>query len=222
MTGASESISQKVRLCSQALAKLNGPTIESFDDKSRESMMCSILYEETYLKALSTGRWSFSLSYALLSPDASYHPPPGGAVWAYRFPVPSDCINVLGIRAPDGGVDTTISPGTYVYQSKLNGYSVGYELRDNAIFSNNNPVIVDYQYRVPETQLHAAPLFRDYLINLLASELAIPLMNDVQKAQYFSAKAENAYYLASSVDTNQSPSEAADSSMTLVRMRTFG
>lgn len=220
-----DSRSEKIKLCSQALARLNGPTISSFEDKTRESSICGILYEDLYRRALCASKWSFTLSYATLSADAGYKADSNSDIWHNRFILPSDCISVIGVRVPNTVTDPMAVPmwiESEAGSNKLNGYSTVYELRDNFIYANAKTVILDYQYRVAEAQLSHCPLFREYLVLLLASEFALPIMNDINKAQFFNQKATDAYYLASSSDTNQSPTQATSSSSTLVRMRVFG
>lgn len=219
-----DSLGEKIKLCSQALARINGPTISSFEDNTRESKICGLLYEELYNRAICSSHWSFSISVGILSADADYKNPVKAVNWPYRFILPSDCLMVLGVRVPDGvsncmGVEYPYGNG---WSGKLNGYSTMYELRDNYVYSSYSSVVLEYQYRVPEAQLVHCPLFREYVILLLASELAIPIMNDINKAQFFNRKAEDAYYLACSSDTNQSPTDNTSSSSTLARMRIFG
>lgn len=212
-------VGERVKLCSQALARLNGPVISSFDEQTRESSICGLLYEDIYGRALCANRWSFTLKYALLTMDARHE---NSSTPAHRFMVPSDCIAVLGVRVPDGSTEQASGGQLGSNSGKLNGYSTQYELRGNYIYSPHSAIILDYQYRLPENQLTHCPLFRDYVICSLASEFALAVMNDVVKAQYFTKKMEDAYYLACSSDSAQSPNWATDSSTTLATMCTFG
>jgi hypothetical protein len=97
--------SDKVRLCVEALVRLNGETISSFSDGSRASTICGMCYERVYRKALASNRWSFTRAYSALAPlsdnasDVSFLP------WCYRFPLPSDCINLIGVLFPRGSSD---------------------------------------------------------------------------------------------------------------------
>jgi hypothetical protein len=83
-------------------------------------------------------------------------------------------------------------------------------------------VVIDYQYAVPESMLGKYPLFREYVVLLLASEFAVSVMNDDTKLQRFTALAQEAYAMASSTDSASNPIPMTNYSSVVTRMRTFG
>jgi hypothetical protein len=105
---------------------------------------------------------------------------------------------------------------------RLDSYGLDYELRDGGVCTNRERIVIDYQYAVPESMLINYPLFREYVVLLLACEFAVSVMNDDVKLQRFSALAQEAYGLASSTDSASNPVPLTNYSTVVTRMRTFG
>jgi hypothetical protein len=105
---------------------------------------------------------------------------------------------------------------------RLDSYGLDYELRDGCVCTNRERIVVDYQYAVPESMLINYPLFREYLVLLLACEFAVSVMNDDVKLQRFSALAQEAYAVAASTDSASNPVPLTNYSTVVTRMRTFG
>jgi hypothetical protein len=218
--------SDRVRLCGEALVRLNGESIASFSDGSRAATICGMCYERVYRKALVANRWSFTRTYKALAPLSDA--PTAHLPWRYRFPLPSDCINLIGVIFPPDGSDGG-DPIAIAYAmvpnnqyGRLDSYGTDYELRDGCLCANRRKLVIDYQYAVPESMLENYPLFREYLVLLLASEFAVSVMNDDTKLQRFTALAQDAYGLAASTDSASNPVPLTNYSTVVTRMRTFG
>jgi hypothetical protein len=216
--------SDRVRLCGEALVRLNGETISSFEDGSRAAAICAVSYERIYHTALTANRWSFTLVRKLLAPLADYHPLPHGDMWAYKYQLPADCINFIGVMFSYGDDGVSLSAGYWPVEQggRLDRYSVEFEERDGCIYANHGHALVEYQYAVDESMLRNEPLFRNYLVCSLAAEFAISIMNDSGKMQLFSALAQDALALAASTDSNRNPTAFTNYSATVLRMGAFG
>jgi hypothetical protein len=219
--------SDKVRLCGEALVRLNGESISSFSDGSRASTICGMSYERIFRKALVSNRWTFTRAYGALVPLSEKASPT--FPWTYRFPLPSDCINLIGVMFPpasgDDGVDTISSAHGIVPNNqygRLDSYGTDYEMRDGCVCTNRKNIVIDYQYAVPETMLGNYPLFREYVVLLLASEFAMSVMNDDGKLKLFTALAQEAYGVAASTDSACNPVPLTNYSSVITKMRTFG
>jgi hypothetical protein len=214
--------SDKVRLCGEALVRLNGESISSFSDGSRAATICGMSYERIYRKALVSNRWTFTRAYKELAPLREEVPE--SFPWAYRFPLPSDCINLIGVIFPPGGGDPISNSHAIAVNNqygRLDSYGLDYELRDGCVCANRRKVVVDYQYAVPETMVGNYPLFREYVVLLLASEFAVSVMNDDVKLQRFTALAQEAYGVAASTDSACNPVPVTNYSTVATKMRTF-
>ena len=219
--------SDKVRLCGEALLRLNGESISSFSDGSRAATICGMSYERIFRKALVSARWTFTRTYGALVPLSE--PPPSSFPWRYRYPLPADCINLIGVLFPPGSSDDSVDPISSSYAipgnnqyGRLDSYGTDYEMRDGCVCTNRRNVVIDYQYAVPESMLGKYPLFREYVVLLLASEFAVSVMNDDTKLQRFTALAQEAYAMASSTDSASNPVPMTNYSTVVTRMRTFG
>jgi hypothetical protein len=117
-------------------------------------------------------------------------------------------MNLIGVIFPAGSADP-ISHGYAVTSNGqyggLDSYGLACELRDGWVCTNRRRVVVDYQYAVPENMLGNYPLFREYVVLLLASEFAVSVMNDDIKLQRFTALAQEAYGRAASTDSACNP-----------------
>ncbi|MDR2432489.1 MAG: hypothetical protein LBD34_01925 [Puniceicoccales bacterium] len=73
--------SDRVRLCAEALVRLNGESIGSFSDGSRAATICGMSYERVYRKALVSNRWTFTRGYKALAPLADDGQNPSSFPW---------------------------------------------------------------------------------------------------------------------------------------------
>ena len=224
-TDATDTRAAKIRLCSEALTLLNVASITSFEENSRGANMASLHYERIYRECLTRCRWSFTRSFRYLVPDASYQPVPGRLPYAYRFVLPEDFINLIGVLVPNREQDpVSLFYGYSIPQTmgRLDAYAVNYQMRDGFIYSNCKSILLDYQYRVSEDNLTKYPLFRTYLVYSLARDFAASVSARDELYQIWSENAEKAYGLASSTDTNANPMESVNYSPTIASMRSFG
>jgi hypothetical protein len=217
------SATERIRICSEALTLVNASVISSFEDNTRGAQMASLHYERIYQYSLCRARWSFSRVLGELAADADYDGK--NQPFNFRFPLPSDCVNLIGVLYPNQQNCTFNSrfSGFFPIQfGRLDNYQCTYRLMDGFIYVNAPTIVADYQYRVPEDLLKSYPLFRNFLVYSLAAEFASSVMNDDQKNAIMRGSAEESYSIASSTDTNSNPMEATNYSSILARMKIWG
>lgn len=164
-----------ISIASNASILLGANTIASFEEESAEATVAANLYETSYLSLLTNHRWRFATKKAQLA-RLSATPLNG---YQYKFTIPSDCL--------------------YVIKTDANSY----EIYENEIHSNNTAMEIDYIYRVDETRLPAyfVKMFEFYL----ASQFAIPITGDLNKADLYMKAYETELKRAKYADSSQRP-----------------
>jgi len=165
-----------IDICSKALLFIGANAIQSFDDGSRESAVCSSIYETVKETLLANRLWCFSLVQLNL---ARLNQSPIRD-WKYVYALPS---NVLRIKKVAGTKD----------------FDVG---RDG-LYSNNESVSIDCQISVDESQMPA--YFQTALITELAAKLSVSLLGDNTKYELFSRLAQRDLINARIADSQNRP-----------------
>lgn len=159
-----------IKICSDALLMLGASPISSFTEGTDESNICSALYEDIKIRALTMYPWTFSfkktqLARLVTTPANEYK---------YEYQLPSDIIG-----RPDA-----------VYESDDVGAAPRreYRLIGDKLLTDYEVVYIDYQYNVPE---YALP---HYFVQLLKYEMAwhlsLPITDQAEKSEYWRAIAE--------------------------------
>jgi hypothetical protein len=214
----------KVRLCGEALTRIGVESINSFGDGTRVAAICATSYEQVYGKCLASNCWSFSKTSVIVDPLADYHPDPKTSPWAYKFKLPFDLLNLMGVIFPNGHDQISMAYGITPWGSsgRLDSYSTAYAMEDGCLYANHGRAIIDYQRHVPETSLTNYPLFREYLVLHLALEFAISLGKPSNEIGYFKVFVDEAFHTAAAMDAKGSPVPFTNYSATIARMRSYG
>ncbi len=170
--------SSDVSLASNAMLLLGGKTIASFTDGSTESQIASNLFEHSYKFVLSQHRWRFAVKQIKL---ARLLEKPE-AVFSYKFQLPIDLLYL--IRTVD---------------------NQSYEIYGDKLYTNSLEVTVEYVFSVATDKLpsYFAKMFEFYL----ASQFAIPLTGDINKATYYSQQYEKGLIKAKFMDSSSRPNQ---------------
>lgn len=143
----------KVQLASNALVLLGDDPISSFTESSAGSVTAANLYETSYLSMLSSHRWKFATKKESLS-RLSASPK---NEYKYQFQLPTDIVTLI----------TTYPVSTY-------------RILGDKLYSDQQTVEIDYIYKVTEDK------FPSYFVKafefFLASQFAIPITEDLNKA----------------------------------------
>jgi len=165
-----------VDLCSKALLLIGANAIQSFDDGSRESDVCSSIYETVRDTLLANRLWSFTLEQLDLA--RLYEEPLRD--WKYAYAIPKEVIRIKKVS-----------------NSKT------FELVNGKLYSNNPTVSIDCQKAVDVSEM--PPYFQTALISELASKLAVSLLGDNSKYQLFSNMAQRDLINARIADCQNRP-----------------
>lgn len=183
-----------VELCAAALVKIGAQPIASFEDETAEAACARRLYPIARDLLLGVHPWTFTMAQARLTPVA------GAPVadFAHAFQLPADHLR-------------TISVGTA-------GRSRGtaYRAQGGLILSDAEEIVINYQRRVPETEL--PPFFVPLLVTRLAAELCIPLTEGSSRAMDLYRLAEAELRAARLIDSQQTTPRAFDD-FTLIEAR---
>lgn len=88
--------SSDVQICNLALAHIGINTqIASLDESTTEATVCSLMFEPSRDLVLEAFPWHFARATKVL---AQLEDPPDE--WAYKFQMPTDCIQARNIKAP--------------------------------------------------------------------------------------------------------------------------
>tara|TARA_R100001463_G_scaffold40064_1_gene85369 strand:- start:211 stop:828 length:618 start_codon:yes stop_codon:yes gene_type:complete len=155
-----------ISICSDALILLGSTTISSFTEGTDLASACSRLYPDLRDILISRYPWSWSLKKVQL---ARLSAAPTNE-WKYAYQLPGDMLT---------GVLALFSSNSSSAQS-LNS---GWEIYGDQVFTNLETVYIDYQATVTEADLPV--YFVRLLRTALAGELAIPVTDQSQKADYF-------------------------------------
>jgi len=165
-----------IDLCSKALLLIGANAIQSFEDGSRESSVCSSIYDTVRDTLLSNRLWTFSLEQLDL---ARLNETPLRD-WKYVYALPKE---VIRIRKVSNSKD--------------------FDLMNGKLYSNNPQVSIDCQKAVDVSEM--PPYFQTALISELAAKLAMSLLGDSTKYQVFANLAQRDLINARLADCQNKP-----------------
>lgn len=167
-----------IALASNAMLLLGGSTIASFTEESAEAQIAANLFEHSYRLLLATHRWRFAVKQERLA-RLTQTPE---KIFNYMFQLPTDIIYL--IRTID---------------------SQRYEIYGDKLYSNSTDVTIEYVYNIESDKIpsHFAKAVEFYL----ASQFAIPLTGDTEKASYYTQQYEKALVKAKFIDSSARPNQ---------------
>lgn len=152
-------------ICSDALQMLGAKAISSFTEGTDEANVADSLYQDVKKQALLIYPWSFvykktALSQLLTNPTTEYK---------YQYQLPGDRIG------PPRSVTTSATPGTNTIRN--------YRIFGDKLMTNETSIYIDYPYDVQEFEM---PVYFVQLMKyMMAWHLAMPITDQVEKAQYW-------------------------------------
>ena len=167
-----------IDIASNALILIGDSPISSFDDPGAGATAASNLYAETYKGVLSEHPWSFALKELQLSRLSAQ--PDSETGYTYAFQIPSDMIRLWALFPHSN-----------------------YTIIGGLIYSNQTELIARYVYQVSETSLPAHVV--KSIEYKLASEFAMLVTEDAQKAGYYEQKYMESVAKAKSIDSQGRP-----------------
>ena len=171
-------LASRVQIVSNALLLLGVRPISSLDDTTTGAILGSNLFQNTYYAMLQQHRW--------------------------RFAVKTQSLSKLSAKPNTGYTTAFVLPTDYLYAFKGDQYD--YAVYGSEIHSNSQSFTLDYVATIEEDMLPA--YFVLALEYNLASQFAIPITGDIDKASYFSKVFANQLKSAKFVDSTQYPEVA--------------
>ena len=183
-------MTSSIKMASNALVLLGDEPLSSFDDATAGATIANQLYETSYLAILSNFRWRFATKTIQLSRLSTKQ----DSIYSFAFQLPSDLLYLIKVDN-----------------------SSKYEIYGNELHSNHNTIIIDYIYRVDETNL--PPYFIKMFEFYLAMQFSIPLTGDIEKSNFYRLAYEVEMKRARFSDSTQRPSDAITASNRYTKVR---
>lgn len=156
-----------VAIASRALLLLGEASISSFDG-TQAAQTAGALYPSTRDAVLTCYPWFATKATAQLARLAEAP----AAQWSYQFQLPSGFLRVLGAWASS-------APGA----PRLTDYDLG----ETKLLANQPDVYLEYQRRLDEAAW--PPYLRKLMEYALAAELAMPITEQIGRAEYWQRQA---------------------------------
>lgn len=172
--------SEQVSLANASLLKVGAKRISSFDDNQTEAIVVSEFYERSYRSLLQMYPWSF----AMRTVDLALIPGKPDHEYEYRYALPQNGIVLQR-----------------VFPNQASFKIVGKELHCN----DGNGIGIKYVHRVDEELI--SPMFEQTMMYYLASQITIPLTENVVKSDSNYAMFVDHLARAKSLDAQQHPQD---------------
>lgn len=166
----------KVQLASNALILLGDEPISSFTEEGAGAVTASNLYDSSYLSMLSSHRWNFATKKATLARLAAA---PRNE-YKYQYQMPTDIVMLI----------TTYPTSTY-------------RILGDKLYSDSNTIEIDYIWTISEDQFPA--YFVKAFEFFLAKQFAIPVTEDLNKADFLTREYEKESRKARYADSQSQP-----------------
>lgn len=159
-----------VGYCNQALNLLGEGVIASFEEGSDKALTCALQYDRILYTLLTMAIWRFAskkrqLSRLVAAPVNE---------WQYQYQLPSDLL-----VGPDG-VFNSSAVGAAPLQT-------GWEIFNQAVFTNEQAIYIDYRYRPNESQFPV--WFGSLLVMALAGAFAKAITDQEELAREYNQRA---------------------------------
>lgn len=168
-----------IDMSSNALLLIGDAPISSFGEAGAGATAAANLYPATYERVLSEHPWSFATKYQELSKLSQT--PDSRTNFQFVYQLPTDMIALWAIKP-----------------------NSNYQIVNGILYSNEGSgLLAHYIYKVDEQSLPAHVV--KAVEYKLASEFAISVTDDTQKAQFYEGKYFEQIALARGIDSRQSP-----------------
>ena len=171
-------MSSTVDICNMAIAEVDGRSINSLDEKSREAQQCKLWFDNVRDFILRDTEWQFAKKTAVLALlDVDL------LEWVYGYKYPSDCHYMRSVVADifsDGPLDT--DSVTRIWPNTVNGtvdpeavFAIENVDGERVIGTDLTNAYGIYTKKVTDTALFD-PLFETAMTHYLAATIAIPVV----------------------------------------------
>ena len=186
----------KFTIASQALIKVGGTPLTTFDGTDRQSVVVANLYDDTKKGLLYYTFWNFATHKAELSALVET---PTDKTFSYAYQLPGDTVRVKGIFNKNGDLQNV------------------YSVENNKIYANTNPLFLEYIREKSETDF--PPFFVEVLIAKLAFEICEGVSGVGSMQERLAREFEQKLSKAMVVDGQETPPQKIIDDGHLVRAR---
>ena len=183
-----------IDIASNALLLVGDNPVSSFSDPGAGAQVAANIYSTTYRSMLAEHPWAFAMKELALSRLSQA--PDARTNYSYAFQLPTDLIRVWSVMEHSA-----------------------YTIVGSLLYSNSTALLCRYIAEVDEIDL--PPHFVTALQYKLASDFAVSVTEDQNKAQYYGALYLKQISMARSVDSQNKPQVAIVDSP-FVDVRLFG
>ena len=157
-----------VSVINRALARFGGGEIQSLDENSDLAALCANIYTGKRDYLLSIHPWRFAMAKRQLAKLSDVSPL---NEWMFAFALPADMLSGPWAVFGDG----------------QNLSSHFFEIYDGDLYCSYDTVVIDYTRRIDESDWPV--WFTDFVATAVAAELAMPVSDQVSKAEMLSLMA---------------------------------
>ena len=175
-------MASRVSIANEALIKLGVSTITSLTENSEQARLVNNIFSESLDYLLERYPWSFAKeqsSLARLDETPLYD-----YTYVYQLPTDPFCLHVVEVE------------DDYPFMKK-----------GNTLYSDQSAMNITYIKRIT-SMLDLSPLFRSAFSFYLASQLAMPLVNDREVATLMKDEFNIAFLIARLMDAKNDPHKA--------------
>ncbi len=187
--------SNKIDICSRASLRIGAQPISSLNSNSAEANLVKNLFDQIYLNELANHSWRFALRHLKLmllnfSESSMDERSDAQTNFNYCHQLPVDLIRLERIFNENISVITN------------------YQIIKNGIYSDEQKLFAEYIHPVDISTL--PPYFVQYLELSLAYQLAIPLGDQLEKANYYRKMADDQFMTSIYLDSQSYQHPAID------------
>lgn len=156
-------MASKTEIINRALTLLGVQPITSIDDGTTQAEIAGRIYDISLRAVLSETLWTFATKRVLLAEldeDIAWSLTSESFTCTYQLP--SDVVRVMGINGVGGGIK--------------------WKLEGNKIYANTSGLGIKYVYYNTDSTMYTAS-FVKALADMLASDMAYPILNSIPKRQ---------------------------------------
>jgi len=177
----------EVNICNQALRLIGANRITSLTENTTNSKDCAEFYSQCRDAVLRAHNWSFATVYRTLA--AVTVPDEYAGEYCFAFMYPSDCLQIQNV--------SELGKNTSELYEVVNSAT-----NEQIILTNISAAVASYTKRETDATKFD-PGFSESLVFLLASKLALPVTQDMNKATAMSQSYESAIQKARSADVKE-------------------
>ena len=177
-----------VDFCNQAINRLGGVPLISFEDNTAEADLCARLYDPAKRSMLRSYAWNCAIKRAKLAKRAE--DPPNE--WNHSFALPEDCLRVLAVYIGD---DKATRQKSYT--------DAAYTVEGQSVYTWEENVYLKYVANILEEEMDAH--LEEALVAKMAHVLAYPVTGSNTTTSQLKEEAMMALEEARTTDSQENP-----------------